>query len=337
MKKVLHLLMTDRYSGAENVVCTIIDNLKKNYEFAYCSPNGPIKKVLKNKKILYYPLTKKSISQIKKVIKDYNPDVIHAHDYTASVLAAFSGFKGKIISHLHINANFAKKWNLKTLVYKLALSKIDRVIGVSNAVYEQAIFKRYIENKYETIYNFVDKDGIIVKSDDYSFDKKYDLFFFGRLTNLKDPIKFIEIVNKICKMNDQIKAVMIGDGDLKDQCIEMINYYKLENNIDLLGFIDNPFPIIKNSKVGIMPSKVEGFGLTAIEALILGKPILNSGVGGLKEIFKNNSFLICDGVEEYCNRFFSIINGTYKISFSNELSAFCDKLEWENKLKNLYM
>ena len=54
-----------------------------------------------------------------------------------------------------------------------------------------------------------------------------------------------------------------------------------------------------NSKIGIMPSKYEGFGLAAVEALILNKPVLNSGVGGLKEIFSKNKDFICSSEEDY--------------------------------------
>ena len=110
MKKVLHLLSTDRFSGAENVVCTIIDNMKQDFDFAYCSRKGTIEISLKKRKIKYYGLENFNKKSLKKIINDYKPDIIHAHDYRASLLASIT-FNGKIISHLHINADFAKKWN----------------------------------------------------------------------------------------------------------------------------------------------------------------------------------------------------------------------------------
>ena len=61
-----------------------------------------------------------------------------------------------------------------------------------------------------------------------------------------------------------------------------------KSNIKMIGYQSNPFPWIIASNVGIMPSKYEGFGLTAIEATILNKKVLNSGVGGLSYIYRNN-------------------------------------------------
>ncbi len=337
--KILHLLASNKYSGAENVVCTIIENFSNNIEMAYCSPNGSIKEVLDKRGIKYYSLNKMSVSEVKKVIKEYNPDIIHAHDYTASVITTFTDFKGKIISHLHNNCPFAKKWNLKTIMYNYCIPKFYKVVGVSNQVYEEAVFKKKLGNKYTTIYNYVDKDYILKKCDEYTFDKKYDLFFIGRLTEQKDPLLFINIVKD---MNDKhIKAVMIGDGKLKEECINKIEEYNLKDNIDMLGFVQNPFPIIKNSKICVMPSKWEGFGLTAVESMILSKPVLNSGVGGLGEIFKNNNEYICVDKTNYIEVITRLLSDekfydNCMSEIKNIIINYTDKEKYIEKLNKIY-
>src|SRR5574344_1972542 len=111
--RVLHLLSSNKYSGAENVVCTIIKAFENEIDMCYCSPDGPISDILKDKNIYYIPLEKFNRKSLKKVIKEYNPDIIHAHDYRASLLVTMSGVKVKIISHLHIYAPIAKNYNLK--------------------------------------------------------------------------------------------------------------------------------------------------------------------------------------------------------------------------------
>ena len=182
MKKVLHFLASNQYSGAENVICTIIENFKDEFEMVYCSPKGPIDNILQKKNIKHLVMDKFDLKNLKKNIKEFNPDIIHAHDYKASLLVAMTGFKGKIISHLHNNCPFAKTWNFKTVLYNMAIPKFSKVIGVSNKVYEEAIFKKTMKAKYETLYNYVDKMEIINNSNAYNYEKKYDLFFIGRLT-----------------------------------------------------------------------------------------------------------------------------------------------------------
>ena len=333
-KRILHLLASDKFSGAENVVCTIIENFSDEYDMAYCSPVGEIESVVNSKNISYYGLNKFNKNCLKKIIKDFNPDIIHAHDYRASILAALT-YKGKIISHLHNNCPFAKGWNIKTILYNLVASKFSFVIGVSDKVFSEAIFKNKIKNKYKTIYNYVDKESIIKKANE-KIDCEYDLFFIGRLTEQKEPLKFIEIVNEIKKIKKDISAVMIGDGELKADCIKLINNYNLDDTIQLVGFISNPYSIIKNSKVGIMPSKWEGFGLTAIESIILGKFVFNSGEGGLGEIFKNNKEFICENIFEYTKKILKLLEKDINKINNVDIDEFIDKKLWKEKLGNIY-
>jgi len=336
MKKVLHVLVSNKYSGAENVVCTIIDNFKNEYEMAYCSPKGEVEEVLRTKNIKYYGVDKLNQRNLKKVIDDFNPDIIHAHDYRASVIVAFTKFKGRIISHIHNNCPFAMKWNLKTILYNYSIKKYSNVVGVSNRVYEEAIFKHNLKNKYTTIYNYVDSQQILMKSLEYEYNKKYDVFFIGRLTEQKDPKKFIEIVKEIKKNMHDVTAVMIGEGELKDEIIKLINEYNLQTNIEMVGFIKNPFPIIKKCKIGIMPSKWEGFGLTAIESMILGKVVLNSGVGGLNEIFKNKTEFIKKDVKDYVDGINAIILDNKEYECDEIIKKYCDKDKWKIQLEEIY-
>ena len=335
LKKILHVLASNKFSGAENVVCTIIQKFKNEYDMAYCSPFGPIEDSLKKQDIKYYGIKKLNPKNVKQIIQEFNPDIIEAHDYTASVIVSFVGFKGKIISHLHINAKFAKTWNLKTILYSLRIPKFNKVIGVSDSVINEAIFKEKIKDKYTTIYNYTDKEKIINLAKQNKEQKKYDLFFIGRLNELKNPIEFIEIIKGL--NNKNIKAVMIGDGELKKECQNKIEEYNLQENIEMIGFVENPFPIIKKCKIGIMPSHVEGFGLTAIESMILNKPIFNSGVGGLNEIFKDMPELICKNRREYCIKINDILNNkkTEK-KFEHLIEKYTNESNWKDMMIKIY-
>lgn len=332
--RVLHLLASNKYSGAENVVVTIMKNFTPETDMVYCSPIGDIQTILAEKNINYLPLKKMSIKEIKRAVKEYKPDIIHAHDYKASVLAAYSGFKGKIISHLHNNTLFAKKWNFKTISYAISIPRFQKIVGVSESVFNEAIFQNQMKNKFTILYNFVDAEEVINKSNQYNWQKPYDLFFFGRLTEQKDPITFINIVNQLKQQNPKISAVMIGDGELRKTCEKYIRELQLIDTIDMLGFVENPFPIIKNSAIQIMPSKYEGFGLVAIESMILNKPVLNSGVGGLGEIFQNNPEFICHAEEQYVEK---ILNNIWQEqTITAIIIPYTIKEKWKQQIKKIY-
>lgn len=287
-KKILHILNTSTYSGAENVVCTIIKNMSTEYEMIYCSPNGKIAEKLKKEGINYYPIEKLSYKNLKKVINELKPDIIHAHDNTATVLASLFSNKYKIISHIHGNNKIMNTMNLKTLVFNICSRRINKIIWVSDSSYDGYYFKKNVASKSIILYNVINQQEIIKKSNEYLLDKQYDLIFLGRLGYPKNPERLIRIVREIKVKKDKIRVAIVGDGPERKRIEELIDKYNLKNNIELYGFQGNPYPILKNSKVLIMTSIYEGTPMCALEAQALGKPIIATPVDGLKKIVKNN-------------------------------------------------
>ena len=112
----------------------------------------------------------------------------------------------------------------------------------------------------------------------------------------------------------------------------------MSKNIELLGFQKNPYKIVKNCGIVVMPSINEGLGLTAIESIILDKVVLNSGIGGLKEIFDNTEF-ICDTVNDYCSKISNILRNNGKLSLKekdNILSNYTNFSYWHDSIKDVY-
>ena len=283
--KVLHILNTNNFSGAENVVINIINNMKNNNELVYVSPEGPIRDYLEENDIMYEPIKKVSINEIKKVAKKYKPDIIHAHDFTASIIAAIvSPKKVKVISHIHNNNFWIKKVNLKTLIYLLSTIRYKKILIVSNSIINEYVFRKLIKKKTEVIGNVIDINKIKKLSEEKNIQNNYDVIFIGRLSMEKQPQKFIEIIKKLKEKNSEIKAVMVGDGSLKEECEKIIKDNNLEDNIELKGFKKNPYIYLKNSKILCMTSGYEGYGLVAVEALSLGKPVVATDVGGIPDI-----------------------------------------------------
>ena len=335
-KKVLHLLASNRYSGAENVVVTIINNCSDKYDMYYCSPDGPIREILEKRNIKYIPLKRLSILELKKIIKKYNIDIIHAHDYKASFLSVFSNTK--IISQLHLNWDFSSSWNLYTIVYRLIMKRFSKIIVVSKEVMEDAIFSKNNYDKFAVLTNVIDKSEVLRKSKEFK-STYYDLIFVGRLTQIKRPEIVVEITKRLRNKYPSMKTCIIGSGELEKSCKDLIKKYNLENNVEMLGFKANPFPYIKNSKVALMPSSHEGLGLVAIESMILGTIVLNSGEGGLKTIFTNHSKYICESIDEYVNKIDKILNvdkNTYKADCDKMIKKFTDIKKYKKKLISIY-
>lgn len=297
--KVLHILNTGMYSGAENVVITIIKTTKDTVDSVYCSLDGPIKKILTEENIQFEPFSKLNVENVRRVIKKVKPDVIHAHDFTAGIVCALVAGSIPVINHLHNNSPWIKTYHLKSFVYAISCAKYKRILTVSDSVMDEYVFGKYFKKKTLVVGNPIDLKRIMFKRDDGLPHKEYDIAFLGRLSKEKNPLLFVEIIKKLKEKNQCIKAVMIGDGELYNDVKSAINNCNLISNIDLLGFQANPYPILNKSKILCMPSVWEGFGLAAVEALALGKPVVASPVGGLKNIVNSDCGKLCANKDEY--------------------------------------
>lgn len=290
MKKIAHIVATGEYSGAEKIVIEICQYLKDDYDFVYVCRPGGIEEYLKAKRITYklYNSTRELISILRK--NDF--DIVHAHDYTASVLSGFF-FKRKVISHIHSNAPFSKTLNLKSSIHYLSTIRVSKILCVSNSIMNEMYFKNRIGNKLKVAYNWVNTEERYWKED---LTKNIDVLFIGRFSDEKNPFLFLEVIKKL-KDNGlkNIIVKMIGRGKLKEDISEYINKNNLDKNIEVLDFTDKPHKYMKESKVFFVPSKWEGFGLVFVEALINDCAVVATPVGGIKEIFKGDlSYLSYD-------------------------------------------
>lgn len=304
--KVLHVLNTGKYSGAENVAITIINSLRDKVEGVYASLEGEIEEVLSEQNIPFFSLGKNKIewNRLKLVIKETNPDIIHCHDYTTGVLVGSCSHKIPIINHLHNNPPWIKKVCVNSFIYRLASRKFDRILTVSDSVMDEYIFGNALKKKTIIVGNPISREVILTKSRE-EFDgnlgaQMIDVAFLGRLSPQKNPECFVDIIEDLNRLNNnKITAVMIGDGELRDKIEQLIKARKLEKTINLLGFQKNPYCILKNCKILCMPSRWEGFGLAAVEAMTLGIPIAAAPVGGLKELVNDSCGKLCKEETEF--------------------------------------
>lgn len=342
MKKILHLLTSNKFAGAEKMACNIINVSNNSYNVVYCSLDGPIKEQVEERGIKFLGLEKVSKKSVQKVIDDYKPDIIHSHDYTASVLVALCKFRGEIISHIHHTPPFAKKISPKSIAYLISTTRYEYIVSVSKSIMQETVFYNKINNKVRVIENYIDSNEVKSKSRQKQSDiEKIDLVYIGRLEEYKNPIKFIKIVKGITEYIDDISAVIIGEGPLFNKCNELIATLKLERNIKVIGFLNNPFPIINDSKIVIVPSDREGFGLVAVEGMILGKPIIASNVGGLKEVVDNYCGMLCNEEEEYINEIVKLLTNPqiYRIKSKEALKKskrYTDIYKFRRNIVDLY-
>lgn len=294
----MHILNSSRFSGAENVIITIINQMKSDYELYYVSRDGTIREKLEQENIIFVPIKTLSITEIRKIVVKYKPDLIHAHDFTASIICSAFGWKQPVISHLHNNSLWLRTYHPYSFLYLLTSIMYKKILMVSPSVLEEYVFRKYIEKKSRIVGNPNNIANIIIKSNAFQSDSYFDIVFIGRLTEQKNPLRFIRIIEKVLQQAD-VTCAMIGQGELEVECRTLIEEHKLEKEIKLLGFLDNPYPILKQAKILCITSDWEGYGLVAVEALANGIPVLATAVGGLPTIVDDKCGKICNNNGEF--------------------------------------
>jgi len=307
---VLHILNTDSFSGAENVVCQIVKMFRQNesYKMIYVSKDGPIREYLNKNNIDFRPIKKMTRNEILRVVHLTNPDIIHCHDFRASIVVSSLLLKQKIIFHLHSNPSWLKNKCINSYLFRIFSRKASMILGVSKSILDEYVFADSIKKKFLSVGNPVSYQRVIELSKQYEIIQDYDLVYCGRLSPEKRPDLFVNLAKVIIDKNKDIKCVVIGAGYLQNEISELIKSNELGKNFDLLGFVENPYPIIKKGKILLVTSEWEGFGLAAFEALALGLPVVCSNVGGLKGIVTNECGKLCDNTDDFITEIDLLIN-----------------------------
>jgi len=103
----------------------------------------------------------------------------------------------------------------------------------------------------------------------------------------KGLIYLIEAAKEALTLLPNTKFVIIGDGPGRRKITSLIESYKLENSIFLLGIIEKAAKYLKAFDIFVLPSVKEGLSYTLIEAVSAGLPIITTNVGGSSEIVKH--------------------------------------------------
>lgn len=283
--KVLHLLQSNRFSGAENVVCQIIDMMKKypEYEMVYCSADGQIREALQERGIRFVSMSKLCAKEVRRILKQEKPDVIHAHDMGASFYAALVCGKIKLVSHVHNNAFDSRGVSLKALAYLLAAWKAHRIFWVSGSAMEGYKFRKLVKKKSELLYNIINVDSLYQRMEQDKNTYPYDVIFLGRLTYPKNPQRMIQVLQKAVQKKPDLKIAVVGTGDLEAETKALAQGLGLMENISFLGFQSNPLKILHDARVMLMTSRWEGLPMCVLESLALGTPVVSTPTDGVKE------------------------------------------------------
>ena len=286
--KILHLLQSDRFSGAENVVCQIFGMLRDapDIEMVYCSSDGQIREALAERGIRFIQLPTFTVGEIRKVLRAEQPDLIHAHDMRASFYAARVCGKIPLISHIHNNNFDARGISPKSVAYLLAAWKARHIFWVSQSSFDGYAFHGLFAKKSTVLYNIIYLAATEAKMRLDTAYYPYDVAYIGRLTHQKNPERLMRVFRLVHEKLPQATFAVVGTGDLAEATQALAAEYGLDGCVHFLGYRQNPLKLLHDSKVMVMTSRFEGTPMCALEAQALGVPIVSTPTDGLRDLIE---------------------------------------------------
>lgn len=345
--KVLHVLKSSIYSGAEHIVFTIVKRLTGQFDLIYVASEGPIREALEREGLPFELLTRFDRKHLNIIIKRQKPDIIHAHDFSATVLCASIKGDFRLISHLHYDPPWVEKWNIKTLVYLWCRKRIETVFLVSSRMPVRMIFFKQYRDKMRIMENPIDRKRIsdLAKQIPEGWMREEipcDLLFVGRFVEQKNPQRFLYLIEQLKRDGwSSIKAKMLGDGPLRQECQELAERLGLQEQLEIIGFQKNPYPFIRQAGLLCVTSRWEGFGLVVAEANLLGVPVLSTDTSGCLGILGNEAKEICRTDKEFLDKIKLLRNhqeeyDAWKERALSRAAQFVDVEEYMTILSEVY-
>jgi glycosyltransferase involved in cell wall biosynthesis len=216
-------------------------------------------------------------------------DLIHAHvarDYPLAALAAGKANVPLVLTR-HVLFPLSK-------VHRLTLRRTARVIAVSRAVADSLRAQNVFEpGKIMVIHNGIDVDRFVRGGDrDRAERTGFLVGMIGHLAPIKGQEEFIRAAAIICERRDDVSFVIAGEdksrsGENRAGLEKLINDLTLNEKVRLLGWARDVASLLSTFDLYVSPARSEPFGLSIVEAMAAGVPVIATASEGAREILED--------------------------------------------------
>ena len=151
------------------------------------------------------------------------------------------------------------------------------------------------------VYNTVDREEILQKAEKL-LDQKPEhplVVSLGRLAEPKNYIRMLKAHKKLIDEGVWHRLTILGEGPQRELLESFIHENHIDQTVSLLGFVENPYPWMKEADILACSSVYECFSTFVTEALILGKPVVTTDVSGMRELLGDSLYgLITDNEDD---------------------------------------
>jgi len=286
-------------------------------------------------------------NRVDQIIKEFSPDIIHTqHIWLASYIASTTGIPYIITSHGAEFVSFDQDSRYHSYIKK-AVASASKIIAISSDLKNKILSKFDIhEAKIEIIPKAFDSEVFninkniskkeILNKYNIDYNNEKIVFCANKLTKSKGIDLLLSAAALYNKKFDNIITLIAGSGDIYyyDELIRLKEELFLDN-LYFLSYRDHSKIAELNNiaDVFVSPARIEPFGLSALEALACGTPVITSSEGGFPDFVNREVGLMCP-VENYsavASSVIKIINSSFKEKNREHISVYASSFSW-NKI-----
>ncbi len=247
----------------------------------------------------YQPYELALSSRLVDVIKTIQIDVLHVHYAIPHAYAAYMtkmmlldiGIKIPIVTTLHgTDITLVGSHPFYKPAVTFSINHSDRVTAVSQSLKEDTLRLFDIHTKIEVVPNFIDTEKInrLGKPCERSLLAQKEEKIITHISNFRPLKRIMDVIAIFERLHKELpcKLMMVGEGPEKINAVAQVKALGLEDKIIFLGNSNEIDKILCYSDLFLLPSEKESFGLSALEAMAHGVPVISSNAGGLAEVNK---------------------------------------------------
>ncbi len=176
-------------------------------------------------------------------------------------------------------------------ITKFSIEKSDRISAVSRFLRDETIFTFGCAGcEVEVIHNFMDPKQFDRHTQPAVLRQQFpNRKILLHISNFRAVKRVVDVVRIYAKVRPKVPSVlvMVGDGPDRVDAVDEARKLGVEDDVHFLGRIDDVAPLLSSADLFLLPSNRESFGLSALEALACGVPVIGCNVGGLPEVVRH--------------------------------------------------
>ena len=220
-----------------------------------------------------------AILQMRRWFREQQFDIVHTHLSTSSINGCLAARFAKIPSVATVHG-MSSKWSF---IFA------DHMIGVSQGVCDHVVSQGVPSAKTTAVYNGVDvPSGVLSRQEARkAFNLPEQATLFGtvaRLTPMKGIDTGLASFKILAEKVPGSHYILVGNGDGEPTYRQWASDHNLQDRVHFLGYQSNVFNPLAAMDLFLFPSLKEAMGISVVEALAMGLPVVSSNVGGLPEV-----------------------------------------------------